>query len=152
MFQYILCCCLTQFPRCPPKSQVVSIHLMLLFNHMDLVEKKSKIIVSIHLMLLFNGCRGSRWLRAGLVSIHLMLLFNWITEKQKEQIIKFQYILCCCLTNVFKPFYKIGFLSMPLFYTIPWKITSVFCESFFVIKNYCNVAYLQPLYSFIVAF
>ena len=132
----------------------VSIHLMLLFNSIDLsscsavlwfqyiscccltckkIQCQTINSVSIHLMLLFNSTCSENHLLISFVSIHLMLLFNRILKIFVRLQAVFQYISCCCLTNDFKPFLKDGFLCMSLFYTILKKITS----DFWKINNYC---------------
>ena len=56
--------------------QQISIHLMLLFNYRPYSCKRQNIIISIHLMLLFNRTATSRIKADKDISIHLMLLFN----------------------------------------------------------------------------
>ena len=84
-FQYILCCGSTQ--RTPPIFRdflVISIHLMLRFNHH---------MISLSLKFLE-------------ISIHLMLRFNLTVPNVKGFFLRFQYILCCGSTAYSSDLYR----------------------------------------------
>ena len=78
----------------------ISIHLMLLFNHLTFYFLDNKSIISIHLMLLFNHLTFYFLDNKSIISIHLMLLFNFAIKALISFLAKFQYISYFNTSNV----------------------------------------------------
>ena len=118
-FQYISCYCLSPCGRSLPFSAFISIHLMLLFINISPVNllirthfntshvtvyrytrssPTSSNLISIHLMLLFIFQSYHSLFYSISISIHLMLLFIDSAVVITEDLYRFQYISCYCLS------------------------------------------------------
>ena len=98
-FQNILCCCLTarkQLAKIQKKQ--ISKHPMLLFNCVAVSATSRCSAISKHPMLLFNPSNWRMMQHIRTISKHPMLLFNPWGVYIFSYAIKFQNILCCCLT------------------------------------------------------
>ena len=98
IFQNISCYCLTGRKGDKNGRNIISKHLMLLFNNNMFFISFTPHPISKHLMLLFNYAECPAKDSGEPISKHLMLLFNQKIHPCRMPRKKFQNISCYCLT------------------------------------------------------
>ena len=104
LFQYILCCCLTQTSKSYVLEALVSIHLMLLFNCIyRRLEGRTGRMFQYILCCCLTAIANDPALYMLPFQYILCCCLTFLSHLCHLPLSLFQYIFCCCLTKVVKP-------------------------------------------------